>query len=73
MKRYSILGTRYGERGEGEIFQVDTNPMPLAHIAAQKRIFVGLVGKRKAFVNKYERVRVIDHEQGTSWSIQYDG
>jgi len=71
-RRYSIVGRRYGERGEGEIFQVDTNPVPLAHIAAQKRVFVGLVGKRRAFVNKYEGVRVIDRLEGTSQEIKYD-
>jgi hypothetical protein len=72
MKRYSILGHRFGERGETTICEVDTNPQPLAHIAAQKRVFIGLVGTRKSFVNKYDRVRVIDHEQGTSWGIKYD-
>lgn len=72
MKRYSIVGHRYGERGETSICKVDTNPQPLAHIAAMKRIFIGLAGKRKLYVNKYDRVRVIDHEQGTSWGIKYD-
>jgi len=72
MKRYSIRGRRYGERGEGIICECDSNPKPLAHISAQKRIFIGLVGTRKSFVNKYSNVRVIDHEQGTSWSVKYD-
>jgi hypothetical protein len=69
MKRYSIVGRRYGERGEGPICECDSNPMPLAHISAQKRIFIGLVGKRKAFVNKYEGVRVIDRADGKAWSV----
>jgi hypothetical protein len=43
--------------------------MPLAHIASMKRLFIGLVGKRKAFVNKYEGVRVIDHMENNSWSV----
>jgi hypothetical protein len=71
MKRFSIVGTRHGERGEGTICECDTNPMPLAHIAARKRIFIGLVGTRRAFVDKYSGVRVIDHETGESRSIQY--
>jgi hypothetical protein len=69
MKRYSIVGHRYGERGEGTICECDSNPMPLAHIASMKRLFIGLVGKRKAFVNKYEGVRVIDHMENNSWSV----
>jgi len=72
MKRYSIVGTRHGEPSESVICECDANPEPLAHICAQKRIFGGLVGTRKAFVNKYSNVRVVDHEQGTSWSIKYD-
>jgi hypothetical protein len=69
MKRYSIVGHRYGERGETSICEVDTNPQPLAHIAAMKRIFLGLFGKRKLYVNKYENVRVIDHVEDRSWNI----
>jgi hypothetical protein len=69
MKRYSIVGRRYGERGEGLICQCDSNPMPLAHIAAMKRIFIGLVGRRKAFVDKYAGVRVVDHVEGKSWNV----
>ena len=72
MKRYSIRGRRHGELGEGTICECDSNPKPLAHIAAQKRIFIGLVGTRKAFVNKYSNVRVVDHERGTEWSVKYD-
>lgn len=72
MKRYSIVGRRRGEHAESTICEVDGDPMPLAHIAAQKRVFVGLDGARRAFANKYDAVRVIDHEQGTSWSIKYD-
>jgi hypothetical protein len=69
MKRYSIVGRRYGERGEGTICECDSNPMPLAHIAAMKRLFIGFVGKRKAFVDKYAGVRVVDHVEGKSWSV----
>jgi hypothetical protein len=69
MKRYSIVGRRYGERGEGTICECDTNPMPLAHIAAQKRLFIGLVGRRKAFVDKYAGVRVVDHVENKSWNV----
>ena len=69
MKRYSILGRRYGERGEGTICECDTNAMPLAHIAPMKRVFVGLVGTRKAYVNKYEGVRVLDRLEGKSWNV----
>jgi hypothetical protein len=69
MKRYSIVGRRYGERGENEICQCDSNPMPLVHAAAGQKIFIGLVGKRKSFVNKYEGVRVVDHAENKSWNV----
>jgi hypothetical protein len=69
-RRFSIVGRRFGERGEGTICECDSNPMPLAHISAQKRIFIGLVGKRRTFVNKYEGVRVVDHVDGKSWSVE---
>jgi hypothetical protein len=72
MKRYSIRGRRHGELRESVICECGSNPEPLAHISAQKRIFIGLVGTRRSFVNKYSNVRVIDHEQGTSWSVKYD-
>jgi len=71
-KRFSIVGTRYGERGEGVICECDSNPEPLAHIAAQKRLFIGLIGTRKAFVDKYSAVRVIDRATGRSRDIKYD-
>jgi hypothetical protein len=72
MKRFSIVGRRHGEQREGTICECDTNPMPLAHIAAQKRLFIGLVGTRKAFVQKYSGVHVIDHETGELRDIKYD-
>jgi hypothetical protein len=72
MKRYSIRGRRHGEPSESVICECDSNPEPLAHIAAMKRIPLGIVGKRMAYTNKYVGVRVIDHEQGTSWSVKYD-
>jgi hypothetical protein len=62
MKRYSILGHRYGERGEGTIAECDSNPLAVARAAAMKRIFLGLIGKRRVFVNKFENVRVVDRE-----------
>jgi hypothetical protein len=69
MKRYSIVGRRYGERGEGVICECDSNPEPLAHIAAMKRIPLGIVGTRMKYVQKYSGVRVIDHVEGRSWNV----
>jgi hypothetical protein len=69
-KRYSILGCRYGERSEHTICECDTNPMPLAQIASMKRIPIGIVGKRMAYINKYEGVRVIDHAENKSWPVK---
>jgi hypothetical protein len=34
-----------------------------------KRLFIGLVGKHKAFVDKYDAVRIIDQQEGRSWPI----
>jgi len=69
MKRYSIVGRRYGERGETTICEVDTNPQPLAHGAAMKQIFLGRDGGRRVFVDKYAGIRVIDHVEDRSWNI----
>jgi hypothetical protein len=66
MKRYLIVGRRYGERGEGEICACDSNPEPLVRAAATKRVFLGLHGRKKLFVDKYSYVRVIDHTDGKS-------
>jgi hypothetical protein len=64
MRRYSIVGQRHGERGEGTICECDSNPMPLAHIAAMKRIPLGVVGKRMRYVDKFSQVYVLDRESG---------
>jgi hypothetical protein len=70
MKRYSIVGTRYGERGEQTICECDANPQPLAVINAQKRVFIGLHGTKRLFADKYPGgVRVIDHVEGRSWNV----
>lgn len=70
MKRYSIVGRRYGESRESTICEVDSNPMPLAHIAAMKRAFIGLHGTKKLFVDKYSNVRVVDQLEGKSWRVE---
>jgi hypothetical protein len=66
MKRYSIVGRRYGERGEGVICECDSNPKPLARAAMMQRVFLGLHGRKKLFVDKYSDVRVIDRTDGKS-------
>jgi hypothetical protein len=69
MKRYSIVGRRYGESRESTICECDSNPQPLAIINAQKRVFIGLHGTKRLFADKYSRVRVIDHVEGKSWNV----
>jgi hypothetical protein len=71
-RRYSIVGHRHGEQGEGVICECDSNPEPLAHIAAMKRIPLGIVGTRMKYVQKYSGARVVDHVSGTSQDIKHD-
>ena len=66
MKRYAIVGRRYGERGEGVICECDSNPQPLVRAAMMQCVFLGLHGRKKLFVNKYSDVRVIDRADGKS-------
>lgn len=60
--RYRIMGRPYGQNGETEICQVDSNPLDIVAAAREKRL-KGERGSRE-LISKYEHVYALDKETG---------
>ena len=62
MRRYSILGRRYGTAKLCEIGQCDTNPQAIVDAAKQQHVLLAISSSgRKRRARKYEHVHFIDN------------
>ena len=62
MRRYSILGRRYGTAKQCEICQCDTNPQAIVDAAKQQHVVLAISSSgHKRWSRKYEHVHFIDN------------
>jgi hypothetical protein len=63
MRRYSILGVRYGTQRETEIAQVDSNPEAVSAAAQQQTVTITNPDGRRVSVSKWNGVRTVENKQ----------
>jgi hypothetical protein len=69
MKRFSICGQRYGERGITEIAQCDTSPQAIAAAAKTQCISIGCTrGGAPIRISKYDRVHIVENDGPLSFA-----